>query len=191
MNARSLVMMTLNALVALALLAVAAGAIAHDDGETRLSPGVQAQIADVRRATARFHDFNFAIRRDGGGYDGLVVDLAGKTCIDQPGDGGMGVHYVNADLFTANLDPLKPQALIYEPLANGAMRLVGVEYIVLKSVWDTASAGTTPRLFGRDFHLVAAGNRYGLPDFYELHLWLWQPNRSGMFADWNPAVRCP
>jgi hypothetical protein len=172
-------------------LALQTPAIAHDGGETKLSPGVQAQIADVRRATARFHDFNFAIHPNGGGYGGLVIDLAGKSCIDQPGQGGMGVHYVNGSLFNAQLDPLKPQALIYEPLANGEMRLVGVEYIVLKSVWDGAFAGTTPRLFGRNFHLVAAGNRYGLPDFYELHLWLWQPNRSGMFSDWNPAVRCP
>ncbi|MES2959264.1 MAG: hypothetical protein V4792_13825 [Pseudomonadota bacterium] len=164
---------------------------AHDDGETKLSPGVQAQIAEVRRATARFHDFNFAIHPNGGGYGGLVTDLAGKTCIDQPGQGAMGVHYVNGSLFSAHLDPLKPQALIYEPLANGTMRLVGVEYIVLKTVWDGAFAGTSPRLFGRNFHLVPAGNRYGLPDFYELHLWLWQPNRSGMFNDWNPAVRCP
>lgn len=184
-------MMSLNILVAVALLAAAATASAHDGGETRLSPGVQAQIAEVRRATARFHDFNFATRENGGGYTGLVRDLALKSCIDQPGQGGMGVHYVKGDLFTAYLDPLKPQALIYEPLADGTMRLVGVEYIVLKSVWDGVFAGTTPRLFGRNFHLVEAGNRYGLPDFYELHLWLWQPNPSGMFNDWNPSVRCP
>ena len=112
-------------------LALQTPAIAHDSGETKLSPGVQAQIADVRRATARFPDFTFAIHPHGGGYGGLVIDLAGKSCIDQPGQGGMGVHYVNGSLFNAQLDPLKPQALIYEPLANGEMRLVGVEYIVL------------------------------------------------------------
>lgn len=179
------------AAVAVLQLTLQAPAIAHDDGESKLSPGAQAQIAEVRRATARFHDFNFAIHPNGGSYGGLVIDLAGKSCIDQPGQGAMGVHYVNGNLLNAHLDPLQPQALIYEPLANGTMRLVAVEYIVFKSVWDATFAGTTPRLFGRNFHLVAAGNRYGLPDFYELHLWLWQPNRSGMFADWNPAVHCP
>jgi hypothetical protein len=45
---------------------------------------------------------------------------------------------------------------------------LGIEYVIIG-----AFAGTSPRLFGRNFHLVAAGNRYGLPDFYELHLWLW------------------
>ena len=34
-------------------------------------------------------------------------------------------------------------------------------------------------------------NRYGLPAFYELHLWLWKPNSEGMFDDWNPKVVCP
>ena len=72
-----------------------------------------------------------------------------------------------------------------------ALRLVGAEYIVFKSAWDGAFPGTTPRLFGQDFHLVPEGNRYGLPSFYALHVWMWQPNRSGMFADWNPSVHCP
>jgi hypothetical protein len=38
---------------------------------------------------------------------------------------------------------------------------------------------------------VPAGNRYGLPSFYELHAWLWKPNPSGVFADYNPRVHCP
>ena len=51
----------------------------------------------------------------------------------------MGVHYVNLSLVngatllgnTQNHDPTKPQALIYEPQANGEMKLVAVEYIIL------------------------------------------------------------
>jgi hypothetical protein len=31
---------------------------------------------------------------------------------------------------------------------------------------------------------------YRLPAFYELHVWAWKDNRSGTFADWNPAVAC-
>lgn len=181
--------MKLHALAALALLpAGTAAALAHDD-ETKLAPGVQAQIAEVRRATARFHDINVALSTGGYGPQ-PVVDQAGKVCIDEPGKGAMGVHYVNGNLLTPVLDTLKPQALMYEPTREG-MRFVGVEYIVFKSAWDGLFPGTKPRLFGRDFHLVDAGNRYGLPPFYALHLWLWQPNRSGMFNDWNPAVRCP
>jgi len=173
-----------------AALAAPWPAAAHDD-ETKLAPGAQAQIAEVRRATARFHDIRVALDPALGGYGPQPVqDLAGNICIDEPGKGAMGVHYVNGALLTPFLDPLKPQALMYEPKPGGMPRLVGVEYIVFKSVWEAQFPGTTPRLFGRKFHEMGADNRYGLPPFYELHLWLWQPNRSGMFNDWNPAVRC-
>ena len=118
------------------------------------------------------------------------ADAAGLTCIAKPGVGAMGVHFVNGGLLNVYLSARTPQALIYEPMPDGNMRLVGAEYIVFKSAWDGAFPGTTPRLFGQDFHLVPEGNRYGLPAFYALHVWMWQPNRSGMFADWNPAVRC-
>ena len=37
---------------------------------------------------------------------------------------------------------------------------------------------------------IPAGNRYGLPDFYELHAWIWRPNPSGIFQNWNPKVSC-
>jgi hypothetical protein len=23
-----------------------------------------------------------------------------------------------------------------------------------------------------------------------LHVWIWEPNPSGLFADWNPSVTC-
>jgi hypothetical protein len=172
-----------------ALLGQAAPAQAHEDGESRLSPQVLAQIAQARRATAAFHDINAAIAA---GYGPLPFpDKNGITCIAKPGEGAMGIHYVNGGLLTPFLSPLQPQAMIYEPMADGTLRLVGAEYIVFKSAWDGAFPGKTPMLFDRPFHLVPEGNRYGLPSFYALHLWLWQPNRSGMFADWNPSVRCP
>ena len=45
-------------------------------------------------------------------------------------------------------------------------------------------------LFGKTFTLIPAGNRYDLPPFYELHAWIWRPNPSGIFKDWNPKVTC-
>ena len=175
--------------LASSLLPGVAPASAHDEGESRLSPQVLAQIALARRATARFHDIGAAVAA---GYGPApVVDLQGRACIDQPGQGAMGIHYVNGNLLTPYLSAMQPQALIYEPLADGSQRLVGAEYIVFKSAWDGLFPGTTPMLFDQHLHLVSAGNRYGLPAFYALHLWLWRPNRSGMFADWNPAVHCP
>jgi hypothetical protein len=45
-------------------------------------------------------------------------------------------------------------------------------------------------LYGRTLKRIPAGNRYGLPDFYELHAWIWRPNPRGMFDDWNSSVSC-
>ena len=28
------------------------------------------------------------------------------------------------------------------------------------------------------------------PAFYELHVWAWRDNPSGVFVDWNPRVSC-
>ena len=61
---------------------------------------------------------------------------------------------------------------------------------MFQAAWDATHA-RPPSLFGRNFALVGAGNRYGLPPFYQLHVWLWRPNPSGMFNDWNPKRQLP
>ena len=145
-------------------------------------------IARAQLATARFHHLNAAIDA---GY-GLLTDKDGITCIDNPGVGGMGIHYVNGPLVD---DPAvrvtTAEALVYEPQPNGKLRLVALEYVVLQSAWEAAGNTGKPRLFGEDFELVPAGNRYGLPPFYELHAWVWKHNPRGLFDDWNPRVHCP
>jgi len=45
-------------------------------------------------------------------------------------------------------------------------------------------------LFGQQFDVTDAGNRYGLPAFYSLHAWVWKRNPAGTFAMWNPKVHC-
>ena len=51
----------------------------------------------------------------------------------------MGVHLINAENVDAVVNVDKPEALIYEPQANGKLRIVGVEYIVPKEAWDAAN----------------------------------------------------
>lgn len=139
----------------------------------------QSGLAGLRAATAAFHDLRVA---EAAGYAPFYV------CTDQPGEGAMGQHFVNGALL-GTLDPTKPQALVYEPTADG-YKLVAVEFVVIAADWDAAH-GAPPALFGQAFGRVDAPNRYGLPDFYELHVWLWKPNPSGMFFEWNPRVTCP
>jgi len=143
--------------------------------------------SDARAGTARFHRLDAA--RDAG-Y-GLLRDAAGIACIDNPGVGGMGVHYVNGSLVgDPSVNAAAPEALVYEPQPNGRLRLVAAEYVVIQSAWEAAGHSGPPSLFGRSFELTPSPNRYGLPAFYELHAWIWKNNPRGMFDDWNPLVSC-
>lgn len=143
-------------------------------------------LAAARSATAKYHRLHAAV---GAGY-GRLVDAQGIACIDNPGVGGMGIHYVNDSLVgDAAVKATTPELLVYEPRKNGRLRLVALEYVVFQSAWDEAHK-KPPKLFGRRFALTPAGNRYGLPAFYELHAWVWKHNPRGLFDDWNPRVSC-
>jgi hypothetical protein len=140
-------------------------------------------VKKVRAATAQFRDINIALSH------GFVQ---GTPCVSGPDTGAMGVHFVLPSRIAAGvLQANEPEALIYEPLAGGALRLVGVEFIVLASVWQTQHpAGPTPALDGNLLNYVGEPNRYGLPAFYEIHVWAWEDNPKGSFADWNTHVTC-
>jgi hypothetical protein len=79
--------------------------------------------------------------------------------------------------------------MVYARQPNGTLRLAAVEYVVVKKAWDTGHANP-PRLFGHRFNFTAAPNRFGLPPFYSLHVWVWKKNPAGTFAMWNPQVTC-
>ncbi|ESW82551.1 hypothetical protein [Mesorhizobium sp. LSJC280B00] len=70
---------------------------------------------------------------------------------------------------------------MYEPMADGTLKLIAVEYITSKG---------PASLDGHLFNFNSAPNRYGLGPFYELHVWAWKGNPTGAFADMNPNVSC-
>ena len=143
-------------------------------------------VANARDATAIYNDPSAALA---GGYE-LLTDAAGLACIEQPGAGAMGVHFVKGALIQAGtLDPARPQAVVYQVQSDGRLRLGALEYVVFQSVWDS-SHSSPPSLFGQQFMLTPAGNRYGLPAFYSLHAWVWKHNPKGTFEMWNPDVHC-
>ena len=137
----------------------------------------------VRAATRRFLDINVAT------HEGWVP---ATPCVSGPEAGAMGVHFVlPSRLADGVLNPNEPEALIYEPMANGALRLVGVEFIVFASDWATLHPdGSTPPVDGHLTNFVPEPNRFGLHAFYVLHVWAWEHNPSGTFADWNTIVSC-
>jgi hypothetical protein len=178
----------MNRLTCAALVAAFAASLAtlvhadstHDHASIR---GDSPLVAKVRAATQRYEDINVAIA------EGWVQ---GTACVSGPDHGAMGVHFIlPARVSAAVLEPDQPEALIYEPLENGALRLVGVEFIILADLWQTNNpkAGP-PALEGNLLNYVAAPNRYGLPAFYEIHVWAFEHNPSGSFADWNNRVVC-
>lgn len=144
-------------------------------GAGAATAGSGADLAAVRQATVKYHDLAAALA------DGYVQFY---VCTEQPGVGTMGQHYVNLGLAgDPAVDPLRPEVLVYAPKRNGELRLVGVEYVT----FDTSAQ---PWVLGQPMLFRAAGNRYGLPDFYERHAWIWQGNPLGTFNDWNPDISC-
>ena len=176
--------LTAAALALMLMLSVQTPAFGHGDAVDS-GEKVQKLINDVRRATAPYMDVDEAIRANYVKFP----DQSGD-CVAEPGQGAMGIHYLNGGLISTVLDPLRPAALMYQPAKHGKLELLGVEYIVFQAAWD-ALHPQPPVLFSHPFHLVRSPNRYGVPAFYELHLWVWEHHRNGIFNDWNPTVRCP
>jgi hypothetical protein len=159
-------------LITLLVAATATTAIARPD-----APG-QSDLAQVRAAVAPYHQPEAAQDAE---WD-LVPGL--DHCFDNPGVGAMGYHYIDTARLDLELDPLRPEALVYVPGPQGQLRLGAVEYIVPAEPWD-ADHDHPPMVLGRHLHLNEA---LGV---YVLHAWIFQHNPTGMFEDWNPRVSCP
>jgi len=161
-------------LAAVAILSVGtAVARADNASETTASIGANPLADSVRAANDRFHDVAIAVKE---GYAPIPCASAAT------GNGAMGIHYVNGGYLKDDaVDLAKPEAVMYEPMSDGTMQLVAVEYITAKG---PAALG------GQLFSFTSAPNRYGLGPFYELHVWAWKHNPTGAFADNNPDVSC-
>jgi len=138
-------------------------------------------INTVRQATERFKDVAIAQA------EGYALQFG---CVTGPDSGAMGLHYVKGDLVNKGvLDATRPQIVIYEPLADGSLKLIGADFLVLADQWNTAHTAP-PQLMGHLFHLFEFPNRFGLPAFYTLHVWAWKDNPKGAFTNWHPNVSC-
>jgi hypothetical protein len=173
---------------ALVSLSVAASPARAQDAQTHASHSATASqrpssdlVDVVRRSTARFRDVRAAERANYSLQFG---------CVSGPDFGAMGMHFVNFPLvFDGEIDATTPEIVIYEPLPNGRLKLIGADYLVLKDAWDATHDGP-PQLMGQLFHLFEAPNRFGLPDFYTLHVWAWKESPTGTFVNWHANVSC-
>jgi hypothetical protein len=140
-----------------------------------------ALVKIVQDSTERFKDVTVAVA------EGYALQFG---CVSGDSSGAMGLHYVNANLVSGGvLDATRPQIVIYEALPNGALKLIGADYLLIADPWNKNHSGP-PELMGQLFHLFDSPNRFGLPAFYTLHVWAWKDNPNGAFVNWHPNVSC-
>jgi hypothetical protein len=150
--------------------------------------GLQDELAQVRRATARFHRVEAAIAA---GYELGWVNGSGVRilagCVSHPTAGAMGYHYFNPELMADNaVDALAPEALVYASAPDGGLKLVAVEWVVRGPNTNPPGVPTAPTVLGMEMHILVPAVGFWLE-----HAWIWAHNPAGMFADWNPEVSCP
>jgi hypothetical protein len=156
----------------------------------RFSPAaVAAQLAKTKAALDKYQSV------DAAKADGYV---AASPCAATPIDpnqtsygGGMGIHYMNPGLMAPGpIVPSKPPVLVYAPTSGGDLQLVAAEYFKPDADQNVKTDDDRPTLFGRAFDGPMVGHSPDMPIHYDLHVWLWKHNPSGLFASWNPDVIC-
>jgi hypothetical protein len=175
----------------LAVMAIAAGAAAQGSKEpmaakptmamaadpppilpTGLGAAIDRDIEKLRAATERFKSSDAAI----------AAGYAGETrCVEHQPHGAMGYHFNNKALKDATLDVEQPEVLVYEKRADGTLKLNGVEFLVPIAAWTKTEP---PTIMGQN---LKRADSLGI---WYLHVWNWEYSPSGLFADWNPRVKC-
>ena len=132
-------------------------------------------------------------------------------CETHPTLGAMGYHYVNPQILglTAPVNGRingtgtytgvnPPPILLYVPdgQGQGGLRLAGIELLVFAAAWDAANSHP-PMYRGREYNYMADNpatttidEAHNFMPHYDLHIWLFDHNPSGLYAQWNPALSC-
>lgn len=171
------------------LSVLAAGAVALSAPKALQAQAQAADLTAAKAALAKYSDPLMAIK------DGYFSTLA---CIDFPAGakdgpveyppGAMGVHFLNPANIGPNLDPAKPQVLLYEPVGDKLV-LTGAEWFVPVAV----AGDKAPSIFGQTLAGPMDGHEPIMPAslrHYDLHVWLYKDNPKGMFTSTNAAVKC-
>ena len=180
--------------------ACAPAAVAGVNGEPSLD--------EVRMLTAKYQDVNVALA------EGFIRDPANMCetadMMGRPKElGAMGIHYFRPDMLGISAPPnprvdgngthtdfRKPSILIYEPQADGSLKLVAVENLVFAKAWHEAGNTRPPSFQGveydsmKDDPATAIDEAHMFEAHYDRHVWLYRDNPSGMFAQFNPKVSC-
>jgi hypothetical protein len=165
-------------------------------------------LAEVRKATERFQDIKVALAE---GYIRDPMNICDTAdMMGRPASlGAMGIHFFRPDLLGISGPPnprvdgngthtdfRKPAILIYEPQADGALKLVAVENLVFQKSWHAAGNKRPPSFHGVEYDTMQddpatkVDEAHMFEPHYDRHVWLYRPNPNGMFAQFNPKVSC-
>ena len=165
-------------------------------------------LAEVRALTERFQDVRTALAE---GYIRDPFDLCDTAAMmGKPASlGAMGVHYFRPDLLGITEPPSprvngdgthtdfrEPSILIYEPQADGSLRLVAVENLVFARAWKAKGHKEPPRFHGIPYDTMvddpdtAADEAHMFEPHFDRHVWIYRDNPNGVFTPFNPAVTC-
>jgi hypothetical protein len=168
----------------------------------------EATLGQIRAAVQKYRDVKAALA------DGYIKDPSGMCetaeMMGKPAKlGAMGVHYFRPDLLGITAPPNPrvngngtytdfhhPAVLLYEPHADGSMKLIGVENLVFEKAWKAAGHTQPPSFHGVPFdHMVdnpatKIDEAHGFMPHYDRHVWVIRDNPNGVFAQYNANVTC-
>jgi len=178
-------------LIAAAALALAAGVVATAKPAPDRSPSLANQLASARMATAKYVSNLGKAKADG-------YRIITRMIPD------MGFHYMNPDV--KDFDVRRPPILVYER-RGGTSQLAALEWVFPQKPAKPPLPGARYGSFPAACHYVdgtfvpqaleercaprskmGAAFSFWHPDLVTMHVWLWYPNPSGLFASTNPLV---
>ena len=190
-------------LMAAASLSALAGAAALASGNP-----ADPSLAEVRKATERFQDVNVALAE---GYIREPMNMCEVAeNMGRPATlGAMGIHFFHPGLLGiggppnprvsgsgTHTDFTKPAILLYEPQADGSLKLIAVENLVFKAAWEAAGHKAPPSYQGVPYDTMmddpktAIDEAHMFEPHYDRHVWLYRDNPNGLYAQFNPNVTC-
>jgi hypothetical protein len=178
-------------LLAAAALALAAGVVATAKPAPDRSPSLANQLASARMATAKYVSNLGKAKADG-------YRIITRMIPD------MGFHYMNPDV--KDFDVRRPPILVYER-RGGTVQLAALEWVFPQKPAKPPLPGARYGSFPAACHYAdgtfvpqaleercaptgpkGAAFTFWHPDLVTMHVWLWYPNPSGLFASTNPLV---
>ena len=164
-------------------------------------------LAEMRAATERFKDVKVA-EAEGYARDPMNECVTAADIGYPASAGAMGIHYARDDLLGIKGPPnprvdgngtytdfRKPAILLYEPQADGSLKLVAIENLVFEKAW-LAAHKEPPSFHGVPYNRMAdnpatpVDEGHMFTPHFDRHVWLYRNNPNGIYAQFNPQVSC-